>query len=368
VLKTGRDSRFVADGVLDVSQTSADVGPGTYDAEKVGAMVTDLTKAVERSSAIQASKTPGGLGFTSRASQHQLPHEAPLVKKEQSQKPGPGTYENAAKPRDMVARAKASFNSLAVLSGKFGFGSQSARYNRDLLNQTSDPGSYNPNPDTKSVHDRSLASQANNSHNVRAGGGRLGFGWGAQSARTMPQDIHGGEAPTALGLADPKKPFITPGPGAYTPQLDETGREYDLSVMAGAETMPNATFVSKTDRLMANTLPNKDNPGPGAYDPLFTLVEERWPDGGVLKTGRDSRFVADGVLDVSQTSADVGPGTYSPRNLPNGGKTSIALSVEEKSDPGGMSWQFVSGSVRNIFSGLFKGEDGEPLQSDHIKV
>ena len=370
--KTGRnDGRFVGDSALDVSQTDPSVGPGTYE-RHTGTLIDDVQKSVKRSSKLQKAVQGenNGVGFTSKDKQHRLPHEAPLVVKEQSAKPGPAHYGDAHKPRDMVAKAKASFNAMATTANKFGFGALSSREpnaadGRDLtsMHAPSDPGAYSLETDVKSVPHRSIASQMKRSNNARAANGKLAFG--TQSARAMPTDIHGGKASISSGLADTKNPVITPAPGAYDPKVDEFGAEYDLSTLADRDSKPSASNKSKSEQhpSVATNLIRRNTPGPGTYQPLFTLVEDRIADPmQSSKTGRnDGRFVGDSALDVSQTDPSVGPGTYSPRNLMNGEKVSIKASVDERASTGD-SWEFMSTTIKNLFAGFFANEVGEALQ------
>ena len=66
----------------------------------------------------------------------------------------------------------------------------------------------------------------------------------------------------------------TPGPAGYAPQLTEKGTEFNMEVASGVETMKSAAFASNSATAAERgwALPSADNPGPGAYDPIFDVA------------------------------------------------------------------------------------------------
>jgi len=185
-----------------------------------------------------------------------------------------------------------------------------------------------------------------------------------QTSSQSGDGAFGGIEPRELKLANtpthpPKRGFHsdiedTPGPAAYTALVTEIGRESDMAVRNGAETMKNAVFASMTERTKSMALPNADVPGPGAYNPNFASIE---PDehNVLQKTGRDSKYVGDridGSGDDSTTGPEVGPGSYDPLVRIDGEKATIERKVLTKSE---MGWDasFMSDSFRTMFTAVF---------------
>ena len=130
-----------------------------------------------------------------------------------------------------------------------------------LLKDKGDPGDYEPQ-----IY-LSLSRHAQQSFNRSASEGKLLSGFGGQADRTL--DFR------SDAWNEGEK---TPGPAGYTPQQDEKGLEWDMSVMNGAETMQMASFASKTPRI-GEILPKSqvDIPGPGTYDPKDHLTINHLP-------------------------------------------------------------------------------------------
>ena len=105
------------------------------------------------------------------------------------------------------------------------------------------PGSYSARNWGNSIADDQVKRGSLTSRLMMAAKPALdALGFGAKyKARELPHEMG-----RMKGQVD--KDANTPGPGSYTPQVDEKGSEADMSVRKGAETMQNAVFVSKTKR------------------------------------------------------------------------------------------------------------------------
>ena len=224
------------------------------------------------------------------------------------------------------------------LSGHFAFRSSSKQRMSHLLKDKGDPGAYEP-----AVY-LSLATQATSSHSKSSRKGEMSFN--SQAERSL-------EFNRGLAWNEGEK---TPGPGAYTPLLTEEGKEFDMQVREGAEKMKTSSFASKTERKDGLTLAHqRDNPGPGSYDPNFDSIEPSLPD-NISKLARDHRFTGDGVGSNPQTGPLVGPGSYEPQRGYDGELTTMARRAEEKAWWGLSAWS-LSSHMRNVWLGWFGDND-----------
>jgi hypothetical protein len=177
------------------------------------------------------------------------------------------------------------------LAGHAAFRSGIERTSSHLLKDKGDPGSYDAH-----VY-LSLVRQALSSFAKSQKDGKGGFG--TQSERVLEfnnEAWNEGEK--------------TPGPAAYEPQLQPSGKNHgmDLGNIAAAKQSP--AFASKAPQRGESLLPNAPNPGPGRYAPNFESVEASLPDNPIAKTARDHRFTGDSIIKDTTTSAEVGPGSY----------------------------------------------------------
>ena len=93
------------------------------------------------------------------------------------------------------------------------------------MREMGDPGAYDPHE-----HD-GVAMTARRMHRKSDKEGKSGFG--AQTARVLRLwGSHNGRQ---------VKPQETPGPGAYSMQLDEKGKEYEMSCKSDGESMKSAS-------------------------------------------------------------------------------------------------------------------------------
>jgi len=79
--------------------------------------------------------------------------------------------------------------------------------------------------------------------------------------------------------------------GTYNPLLTEVGREHDMSVMNGVETMKSAAFASTTIR--PTVMAPNFSPGPAAYPAPSLDTQFPRVTFAVSKTGRDGRYTGD---------------------------------------------------------------------------
>ena len=255
--------------------------------------------------------------------------------------PGPAHYS----PQQLSAN---SSSTLRQLAGEYAFKSTLQR--KDLVfKDKGDPGEYEP-----AVY-LSLANSMK-SFNRSSSEGKLLSGFGGQAERIL-------DMRTEMWNEGEK----TPGPAAYNPLLTEVGREFEMSVRNGVETMKSAVFASKSERTADNSLPSRDNPGPGAYDIKDALTISHLPGANpdsniVSSVGRDSRFSADQVgRQEHVTPPGVGPGLYDPKVTNDGGLATI----ESKADfQASLGWtaSFLSNHIRQMWLG-FVGDNDEINQS-----
>jgi len=298
------------------------------------------------------------LGFTATGPLHQLPWETYHGTASASEAvPGPGAYDPKVTEYGLGltsdASSKGTFNKLHQ-NGKAGFSTNAAARESDTATnrasgwsaagQLTEIGAYNP------TQGHEMTDHAKRSFNPTMAAGKGAFG--ANEPRTLKLS----NAITMPGLSQSKLTGVeeTPGPLAYEPKVTETGRENDMAVRNGVETMKSAVFASATSRASIE-LPNAAVPGPGSYDPKYSTQE---PDSHnmLLKTGRDSKYVADridGTGDDCTTGELVGPGTYDPMVTISGEKHEMARKVEAQAETSTGDASFVSNSFRTIFTSIF---------------
>ena len=267
----------------DGGTTDQGVGPGTYEAHVDGSLAASVAKSVERMS----RSNPG---FGSRQPARELPYQ-----KEQADMPGPGAYDSKS-GRDVVVDGHAS---------AFKSGSHRLQVEED----SGDPGAYDPTANRDLAH---LAMSSFGRSN-RAGSGAFG----ASSSREMKLDIMGED---------------TPGPGSYRSKKD----------MSETTHMPSSSFRSSSAQ-RAKTR-QQDTPGAGAYEPNQTAVEPSAANGAAGMRSKASRFSS---KDGSATDQGVGPGSYDPRDLHGGARSTMAGKVLD-SITLGASASFRSDSVRQL--------------------
>ena len=361
VSSVGRDSRFSADQVgRQEHVTPPGVGPGLYDSHIANTVSQSQIGVADKSSMYKAThKHAGKLGFNASGVSHMLPHEHNIKFNENLSSVGPGQYDPYTFA-EMAATSRASY-SLPAQHGKGNFGSNGpARAPVGMLRtpvkDAGDPGAYNPN------ENRGVAATARSFFGKSNLAGMGGFG--TRSKREMRLE---GAAPTSGGSSTGWKAEPTPGPAAYNPLLTEVGREFEMSVRNGVETMKSAVFASKSERTADNSLPSRDNPGPGAYDIKDALTISHLPGANpdsniVSSVGRDSRFSADQVgRQEHVTPPGVGPGLYDPKVTNDGGLATI----ESKADfQASLGWtaSFLSNHIRQMWLG-FVGDNDEINQS-----
>ena len=226
-------------------------------------------------------------GFTSSSTAHSLPHE-----QADSVGHGPGAYS----PEKYDSINKKSYNRFNAL-GRASFGTFGKAREKVANAGIGDPGEYNPNH----VGDIAVTSRVAASKFDKEGKGHFG----AKSARVLRFEGTG---------FTPQK---TPGPAAYNVDVDEKGREWQLSAMSIGERMKSSAFASTTPQRGDFILPGAvDIPGPGSYTPNDAITIAHLPGANpdtniISKVGRASRYVADSM--VRNNGADgpnVGPGTY----------------------------------------------------------
>ena len=342
--KVGRDTRFPADTVGQQEHiTPPAVGPGSYEPNNWGnSIASDQNKRMELTSRIQLSAKPsdGALGFGASHTQHELPFEMDDAAKVV---PGPDAYEPKMTKRglehDMSVRSGAELMKSSAFASTLNL--EKARSLN--LKGMGDPGKLD-----LSGYKGVLHSARQTFHKLMT----IGKGsFGATTARqlTIPPDI-GEEALPTRGAT------VTngPGPAAYTPQLTENGKEFDMHIRNGAETMQSSAFASKLPRI-AESMPaaQKDNPGPGKYDPNDQAMRESLPGSSgnaMSKVGRDTRFPADTVGQQEHiTPPAVGPGSYEPK-VTNNGALTIAEHAFDRAKSADAS--FASTKERNVLEWL----------------
>lgn len=190
-----------------------------------------------------------------------------------------------------------------------------------------------------------VAQSARRTLNSLLSKGRGAFGVQTERALRFPADYHSATPPTVA--ADPDE---APGPLSYSPQQTAIGREQNMVMRNGTETMPSATFASKVPRI-SNPMPKcqEDLPGPGYYDPDDAAVRESLPTASVSKVGRASRYTGDSVLGSHATDENVGPGSYSPGTMNDGTRSTISAHVQDKA-AGSQDASFSSTANRDVFN------------------
>ena len=208
------------------------------------------------------------------------------------------------------------------------FRSSSAQTTSNLIKDQGDPGAYEPHIFL------SLAKQASSSWNRRVTGAcaaafvLLTRTQSMLSWSLLPvfprafADGHVAFGALQKRVLDMRKENWnegekTPGPAAYKVEVDEKGREWQMSTMATGERMKSATFASTTAQRGDFLLPGAvDIPGPGAYTPNDAITIPHLPGANpdtniVSKVGRASRYVADSMVSNNGAAGpEVGPGTY----------------------------------------------------------
>jgi len=268
-----------------------------------------------------ASHGQGALGFGSKFSQRELPHEAHHgVASAAQATPGPGQYDAKVTEHGAgLSPAKESFNTSSK-NGKAAFNTQSAARGVGIATDKNglttasgwqtpgmgDVNAYNPN------HNREISHDAKRTFHTNSKAGKAGFG-GTEKRTLLLSNL--ATKPPSQGWTGPVED--TPGPTAYTSKVDEYGREQNMHTMSEGEAMKSSSFASMSTR-PGVVLPSKNVPGPGAYDVSDSLTVNYLPganpsSNGISKTGRDHHFTADnldGTGDDVTTQAHVGPGSY----------------------------------------------------------
>jgi hypothetical protein len=314
VSKTGREHKFPSDnldGVGNDSSTQPHVGPGSYNSHAHKTISKSDSTKVSKQSKAAAASTPGAgaLGFGSKYSQRELPHEEFHGKASEAEAtPGPGQYEprvtELGSGLTSDAATKESFNTQAKL-GKQQFMSQSTRAADTSPDKTGsssgDLNAYNPNVN------REIAYDAKRTFQTGAKVGKANFGGTEKRTLLMSNQVTKIPSQGWTGSIED-----TPGPAAYDSLVDEKGREHSMHKQSGAEKMKSSSFASTSAQRGKFALPQQSNPGAGAYSPAYSAM---MPEVGnlVSKTGRDHHFPSDnldGVGNDSSTQPHVGPGSY----------------------------------------------------------
>ena len=272
-------------------------------------------------------------GFTSSSTAHALPHE-----QQESVGHGPGAYS----PEKYDSMDKKSYNRWNAI-GRAAFGTFGKARAAVGIGDFGDPGEYNPNH----VGDIAVTSRASVSKSDKEGKGYFG----AKSARVLRFE--------GTGFT----PQTTPGPAAYKVEVDEKGREWQMSTMATGERMKSATFASTTAQRGDFLLPGAvDIPGPGAYTPNDAITIPHLPGANpdtniVSKVGRASRYVADSMVSNNGAAGpEVGPGSYDPMVTTSGTLNSIEKQSDLQRDIGWTA-SFISGHLRELWHGWFGGAE-----------
>ena len=366
VSKVGRDTHFAGDVIDDVGvMTGPNVGPGSYSARNWGESIAeDQVKRGSLTSRLMIAAKPAldAIGFGAKYRARELPHEQfHGVASKAEATPGPGAYtpqvDEKGSEDAMATRKGAETMQNAVFVSK----TKKPEPNQiGFVEHYNDPGSYNPAENQKIAH----RTKAESTFSTTMQNGHGGFGTLQSRTLVIPADLNGEALPTAIGGHKGIKETAnsvetgmaeTPGPAAYTPQLTEVGKEFDMSVMQGAETMPMAVFQSKVARI-GDILPKAtaSNPGPGTYNPNEKMVINHLPGANpnsnlVSKVGRDSAFAGESIDDVGMmTGPDVGPGSYDPMRTIDGERNTVVGRVAVRSQ-NNEDASFVSTQDRNIF-------------------
>jgi len=344
----------------DDSATQAHVGPGSYNSHVHKTIAKEDSTKVERQSKASANSShgKGALGFGSRFTQRELPHESLHgVASEAEATPGPGQYDPRVTELGAGLTADAATKDTFATSAKAGkaaFGTQSAGITEiatDKNGVTVASGWQTPGMGDMNAYDpninREMAHHAKTTFQTQSKAGKAGFG-GTEKRTLLLANIR--TKPPANGWTGPIED--TPGPAAYDSQVDEHGREQNMTTMNSGEKMKSASFASTMQR-PGVVLRNAYVPGPGAYKVSEKLTVNHLPGANpdsnpISKTGRDHHFVADnldGMGDDSSTQAHVGPGSYNSHyhNTISKGQDLI---VEELP-----SASFMSDTYRTIYTG-----------------
>jgi len=359
ISKTGRDHHFTSDnldGGAEDAVTAAHVGPGSYNNHVVNTIANADKTKTDKQSRSAASATPGkdALGFGAKYQQRELPHESkpnkgPAVGEPT---PGPGSYDPRVTEHGGGLTADAStkecFNTGAK-AGKAQFGTTSASRGTDIVtdknNVTAASGWQTPGMGDMNLYDpnvnRELNYDAKKTFHTAAKAGKSGFGG------TEKRNVLLSNTPTKVPTQGWTGPIEdTPGPAAYDIKVTEVGKEFDMSVRDGAETMKSSSFASTMQR-PGIVLKNAAVPGPGAYTPDFNSTD---PVLGstVSKTGRDHHFTSDnldGGAEDAVTAAHVGPGSY------NNHYHNTILQGQDKAKMELLSASIMSDTFRTIYTG-----------------
>ena len=360
--KVSRGGRFAADTVGTPGlMTGKEVGPGSYTSRAWGnSIADDEVKRGSLTSRLLMNATPMlkglVLGFGSRYKANELPHEVVGPVKEAT--PGPGSYDpqvdELGRENEMAVRKGAETMQNSV------FVSKTKRTGYPIPDHMGDPGSYDPAANRAIAHD----VKAEKSFNSVVQSGKGGFL--AQSVRELviPADLNGEAQPTRNdGIKETANSVHTglqqtPGPAAYEPKTTEIGKEFDMSVRDGAETMPNAVFKSTTARAVGLVHASEaDVPGPGTYNPSDKQTINHLPGANpeanlMSKVSRGGRYTADTVGTPGlMTGEEVGPGSYDPMRDIDGELNTLAQRVEDRAT-GNMDASFTSTKDRDIFAYL----------------
>ena len=225
-------------------------------------------------------------GFGSRQPARELPYQ-----KDQADMPGPGAYDGKARDAHVDGHASAF---------------KSGSHRLQVEEESGDPGAYDPSANRDLAH----AAMSSFGRSNRAGSGAFG----ASSSREMKLDIMGED---------------TPGPGSYRGKKD----------MSETPRMPSSAFRSSSAQRAKTRY--QETPGAGSYEPNLASVEPSPVNAAAGMRSKGDRF----TRDKQTTDGGVGPGAYDPRDLPGGGRGTIAGQVLDSINHG-TSASFRSDSVR----------------------
>ena len=124
----------------------------------------------------------------------------------------------------------------------------------------------------------------------------------------------------------------TPGPGAYKAKKD----------LADEQHMPSSAFRSSSAQ-RGKSKAAADTPGAGAYEPNMSYVEPSSANSGAGMRSKAQRFQSERAT----TDQGVGPGSYDPRGLSGGMRSTLAGGVLDSINLGA-SATFRSDTVRHM--------------------
>ena len=165
--------------------------------------------------------------------------------------------------------------------------------------------------------------------------------------REMKQDLLGGKE-------------YTPSPDSYNLDKCVAGNKSAMATIEESENMPSSAFKSTSAKTMKT--PQQNQPGPGAYEPVYDSVTPTPPGTSmnsnlVSKVGRDIYFGASDIGSCynAPTDGHVGPGVYTPE-VTNDGEINTIEKRATKKASSGWSMSFVSDSLREMWTALVRND------------